>query len=1015
MVAFSRSCFVPFRQQAHKKSKPDYQTYSETQTTVSAIIAMSEPQKQLQRPSMVDIDLEGGNSAKQNDGTDTSSSGSEVFTPTSPELGLSDEQVEKQREVYGTNEIPAPHTPLYVLFLRQFVGFLPFLIEIAAIIALAVQDWTDFAIIAAIMLVNALLGFREEYHAKKSLDEVSNSIDSEITVRRNGETVTLPTKDLVPGDIIMLVGGTIVPADTKWISGDKMSIDTAALTGEPIPRKYPSDEYGDVLLSGTTVVSGESYGQVLRTGTSTEIGQAQENVLKDKSVRVVSVFQVKIMRVVQVLVSTCLALVLAVLLVEGLAYDGFRTSTGVTKSILDALAILIASIPIALPLVLNVNLALGASFMAKEHSAIVTSIPALQDIASMSMLCSDKTGTLTTANMSIILDKIHASGDFSREDVILFAYMCSNPDKKDDPIDRAIVNAFNKSTAKARKSEYVQTEIIGFDPTVKRVVAFVNHQGKMYTIAKGLPAKVIDTAAGSIDDHELQWKVELCDNKEFMKDITDTDTSLSKAGYKTIGVAVCEGDARELGDAAVWKFAGLLPMLDPPREDTAATINSMHHANVSVKMITGDHLNVGIETARLIGLGTDIHAGEEIRNAPQELKKQLIWEADGFASVLPSDKREAVMTLRNEFGLVVGMTGDGVNDAPALSAAQVGIAVEGATDAAKNAADLILTEPGLRPIYAAILESRRIFARIKSYVVYRVAASIIMALVLSVLIFSHGCAVDPLLVIILALLNDLSMVPVAYDRAQATTKPQLPNATKLVLQSLFYGIMLTVFSLVFLYSLDYTEALGESFDLSVCNESTRGFIWFHLVLVTELAIFSVRSPSLFFMGNMPSPWLVLSVFITCVIGAVVSVFASSLPADSMGYVIAFNAVLFTFADSFKIWYRKLIRDAPGDVIETDDLIPLEGGVNGKPESVKFLEKEARYMVHRESALPASDLQHQVEIVDNNDGCFSTFFSELRPTSISSGFIRKRRYTAAELAVSRAPPSVTGGFDYPTSL
>ena len=259
----------------------------------------------------------------------------------------------------------------------------------------------------------ACLGFREEYHAKKQLDELSNSLESEIAVRRDGTTTSIPTKDLVPGDIVLLVGGTVVPADVKFIKGDVMQIDTAALTGEPLPRKYPSDEYGDVILSGTTVMSGEAYGVVLLTGSNTEIGQAQADVLADKSVRVVSVFQQKTMRIVQIFVVFSLAFVIAVLLVLGIHYDGFKQD--VETTILAALSILIASIPVALPLVLQVNLALGASFLAKEHSAIVTSIPALQDIASMSILCSDKTGTLTTANMSIIRDRIVASGDFTKE------------------------------------------------------------------------------------------------------------------------------------------------------------------------------------------------------------------------------------------------------------------------------------------------------------------------------------------------------------------------------------------------------------------------------------------------------------------------------------------------------------------------------------------------------------------------------------------------------------------------
>lgn len=227
--------------------------------------------------------------------------------------------------------------------------------------------------------------------------------------------------------------------------------------------------------------------------------------------------------------------------------------------------ILIASIPIALPLVIQVNLALGASHLAKHYHAIVTSLPALQDIASMCMLCSDKTGTLTTANMSIIEERIYAADRFTNDDVIMYAFLCSNADKKDDPIDRAIVTAMAASSASS--DGYIQTEIIGFNPSVKRVCAFVKDQssGKTLTIAKGMPAKILDTEAGALDDHELQWKVDTIDDKGFLEQVTSADKDLSTNGYKTIAIAVCEGNARELGDAAVWKFAGLLPMLDPPR------------------------------------------------------------------------------------------------------------------------------------------------------------------------------------------------------------------------------------------------------------------------------------------------------------------------------------------------------------------------------------------------------------------------------------------------------------------
>ena len=525
--------------------------------------------------------------------------------------GLSTSEVEQSLEVWGKNEIEVEITPLYVLFLRQFTGFMPFLIELAAIISLAVQvsfccsvsgtyccgsailiiqrmflilstithrlailksnrrmqDYVDFAIVSGMLLVNGCLGFREEYHAKKSLDELANSIESTITVLRDSVAIEIATTELVPGDIAFLVGGTIIPADIKWLRGDVMSIDTAALTGEPIPRKYPSEEHGDVLLSGTTVKAGECYGQITATGTNTEIGQAQADVMKDKAVKVESVFYQKIMFVVQAVILASLFIVIAVLLVLGLAYDGFTVAA--KETVLSALSIMIAAIPIALPLVLQVNMALGAAFLAKHHNAIVTSIPALQDIASMSILCSDKTGTLTTAKMSIIPDSIHAADGFEKEDVLLFASLCSNPDKKDDPIDRATLQAFEKDEAGKKKLEdigYKQESVVGFNPEVKRTIGFVRKKdGSMLTVAKGLPAKIIDTSAGGLDSGEIQFKCENAGEKAFMAALEQKGKELSKAGYKTIAIAIFEGDARKT-DAPVFRFVGLLPMIDPPRE-----------------------------------------------------------------------------------------------------------------------------------------------------------------------------------------------------------------------------------------------------------------------------------------------------------------------------------------------------------------------------------------------------------------------------------------------------------------
>jgi len=943
---------------------------------------------------------------------------------TDADKGLTSLQVEASLLKWGRNVIPRPDVKTWVLFARQFIGFMPILMEVAAVISIATLDYTDFGIILALLLINACIGFREEYHAKKALDELTKKVESEITVIRNGISESIAVTELCQGDMVMLVGGTSVPADIQWRRGDVMSIDTAALTGEPVPRKYPG-EHGEVILAGTTCAAGESYGQCVAIGTNTEMGQAQADVIKDKSITVVSVFQKKILKVVRITILVSFVFVLGVLFVLGFAYKKFETDW--QAAVMGALSIMIAAIPIALPLVMQINMALGASHLAKEHNAIVTSLPALQDIASMSVLCSDKTGTLTTAKMSVYVDSSFNVGRFSKTDILLYAYLASNADKKDDPIDKAIIMAYfcnDEAIDKYENGSYEQVEIIGFTPTVKRVVAFVKIDGKIVTIAKGLVGKVLNTRHGNIDESDIQWQCEGYDDPAWRSRIEERDVDLGKTGYKTIGIAISYCDARVVKDPK-FEFVGLLPMIDPPRHDTKATIEALHEANISVKMITGDHTNIGKETARLIGLGTHILPGAEIRAIDHvQERNQLIWDADGFASVLPSDKREVVQVLRSEYGIVTGMTGDGVNDAPALSAAEVGIAVEGSTDAAKNAAALILTEPGLSPIYGAVVTARKIFARIKAYVVYRIAASLILVVNLSLIVYSHGCSVEPLFIIILALLNDISMIPVAYDDADATAKPQLPRAGKLVALSSYFCIAHSIFSVVLFYIIG--ELLIDEFSLKQCNGETQGFVWLYLCLTTELMIFSARCSD-YFWKRMPGWLLMVSVSVTCLICVFVAVYSGTVDKDSefvlglrwenVGWVILATFIAFCIVDIGKVWFREMIHDGNTEIITRQSV--REGGDNlstrltarltaklttrftmvtsvdqdndmpydeCQTEAVMALRKKIRQEVHLQSALSEDDRTLNYTVTDNSVA--SQLFS-LQPT-FTNGFIRPRQ-------------------------
>jgi H+-transporting ATPase len=416
--------------------------------------------------------------------------------------------------------------------------------------------------------------------------------------------------------------------------------------------------------------------------------------MKDKAETKVSVFEARVLLAVKVIILISLLDVMIIFLVQGLGIPDEFDKGQVKGDLLTCLSIIIASIPIALPLVLQITMALGAAKMATEFDAVVTSLPALQDISSMTVLCSDKTGTLTTARISIHAESVWTNEGFTKEDVALYAGLASSRDKKEDAIDRSVISHFDKvfgmSKAMATTAEYTKTRSVGFNPIYKRVLFEYSHpvHGKV-TVVKGLPNKILDTADGTPDDALDQWKCVGAD--ELKPIIKQVDFDFSKAGYKTLGIAVKIKDGP-------FKYVGILPMLDPPRHDTKKTIANLVAAGIEVKMITGDHLNIAKETARLIGMGVNIHPGESIRDGSLN-SHQLIKEANGFAQVLPRDKREVVLVLKEQYKYVVGMTGDGVNDAPALSAAQCGVAVDDATDAAKNAAAIILTSPGLSAIY----------------------------------------------------------------------------------------------------------------------------------------------------------------------------------------------------------------------------------------------------------------------------------------------------------------------------
>jgi len=743
--------------------------------------------------------------------------------------GLTSAEAARRVEQYGRNEIPEKHEPWWAMLGKQFIGMMPAMLELAAILSGVTQDWQDFGIIMLMLVLNGLIGFHEEHKAKQSLDALKAQMTATVPVKRDGQVICTPVAELVPGDVIFLRGGNIVPADCEWLEGDQMLVDTAALTGEPIPRKV-GGEGAQVsqcqLLSGCIVKQGEGHCEVKLTGLNTEIGQAA-GMVAEASGHTAGVFETKIMQVVRAVILFTILNALVVLYVQKVmrGKPWFEHGEGDGGALVSVLALVIGAVPIALPLVMQVTMAIGAAKMARRK-AIVTHLTALQDVASMTVLCSDKTGTLTTANMRVMPGQIWTREGFSTDDALLWAGVASNPANKEDPIDKAVLGSvhehFGAQKADNLLAQYTKTKFVGFNPTVKRTVAYCSHpqKGDM-KLAKGLLDKVLSTG----DDGGDCWE---CADLDIMRDaVKAVDGRLSQQGYKTVGVAAANGNGP-------MQFVGIVPMLDPPREDTRLTIHRIRQGGIAVKMITGDHLNIAVETSRLIGLGCGIHPATDLW--PQSaMRDERIMTADGFAQVLPKDKREVVLVLQNR-GLVVGMTGDGVNDAPALATAQIGIAVDGATEAARSAADIILTSPGLSAIFDAVVESRMIFARLRAYVLYRIGATIQIVLVLSILIYAYQDTLPASYVILLALLNDITMLPIADDAASPSALPEIPSLPSIMLASTLYGVLETAQTLI-LYTSGWLQHDGSD-----VNKYRDAVIYLQMSIAIEFLIFSCRTP-----------------------------------------------------------------------------------------------------------------------------------------------------------------------------
>jgi H+-transporting ATPase len=710
--------------------------------------------------------------------------------------GLSQAEAQKRLAQYGPNEIAEKKDNPFLKFLTYFWGPIPWMIEGAIILSGVVRHWPDFFIILLLLISNAVVGFWEEHQAGNAIDALKASLAIKARVKRDGKWINPAAREVVPGDVIRMKLGDIAPADARLLPGDPMEVDQSALTGESLPvTRKP----GDAIFSGSIIRQGESEAMVYATGTDTYFGKTAQMV---QGAGTVSHFQKAVLKIGDYLI------VLAVVLVGMIVTVALFRHDPILNTLEFALVLLVAAIPVAMPTVLSVTMAVGARLLAKKQ-AIVTRLSAIEELAGVDILCSDKTGTLTQNKLS--LGEPFPLNGVAPAEVILCAALASRAEDK-DTIDLAVIGGVKDQKT---LTDCHVLHFKPFDPVHKRTEATVKGEdGKQFYVTKGAPQVILKMATNALD---------------VKAEVGKAVDGFAAKGFRSLGVARADEEGK-------WRMIGILSLSDPPREQAKATISSARDMGVSVKMVTGDQIAIAKEMARQLGMGTNILDASglgDIKHHETAQAAEAVEKADGYAQVFPEHKFHIIDVLQQR-GHIVGMTGDGVNDAPALKKADCGIAVSGATDTARAAASIVLLAPGLHVIIDAIKESRRIFQRMNSYAIYRIAETlrVLFFMTLAIIVFNFY-PVTAVMIVMIALLNDAAILSIAYDNVHYKDKPEAWNMRLVLGISTVLGVM----GVIAAFGLFY---LGERvFHLD--RDRIQTLMYLKLSLAGHLTIFITRA------------------------------------------------------------------------------------------------------------------------------------------------------------------------------
>nr|BAK04567.1 predicted protein [Hordeum vulgare subsp. vulgare] len=812
--------------------------------------------------------------------------------------GLTAEQAQQRLQIFGPNKLEEKEESKFLKFLGFMWNPLSWVMEAAAIMAIALAngggkppDWQDFVGIITLLVINSTISFIEENNAGNAAAALMARLAPKAKILRDGRWTEEDAAILVPGDVISIKLGDIIPADARLLEGDPLKIDQSALTGESLPAtKGP----GDGIYSGSTVKQGEIEAVVIATGVHTFFGKAAHLV---DSTNQVGHFQ-KVLTAIGnfCICSIAVGMFIEIIVMYPIQHRAYR------PGIDNLLVLLIGGIPIAMPTVLSVTMAIG-SHRLSQQGAITKRMTAIEEMAGMDVLCSDKTGTLTLNKLTVDKNLVEVfERGITQDQVILMAARASRTENQ-DAIDTAIVGML--ADPKEARAGIQEVHFLPFNPTDKRTaLTYIDADGKMHRVSKGAPEQILHLAHNT---SEIERRVHAVIDK------------FAERGLRSLAVAYQEvPDGRKESPGGPWHFAGLMPLFDPPRHDSAETIRRALNLGVSVKMITGDQLAIGKETGRRLGMGTNMYPSSALlgqKNSDESISAlpvdDLIEKADGFAGVFPEHKYEIVKRLQARKH-ICGMTGDGVNDAPALKKADIGIAVADATDAARSASDIVLTEPGLSVIISAVLTSRAIFQRMKNYTIYAVSITIRIVLGFMLLALIWNFDFPPFMVLIIAILNDGTIMTISKDRVKPSPLPDSWKLAEIFTTGVILGGYLAIMTVIFFWAAYKTNFFPRLFHVESLEKTAQddfqklaSAIYLQVSTISQALIFVTRSRSWSF-AERPGFLLVFAFFVAQLIATLIAVYADWKFAAIKGIGWGWAGV---------VWLYNIITYFPLDIIK----------------------------------------------------------------------------------------------------